>query len=392
MTSPWTMPLEPGTSHRTTRMQRDERERRNDIESAMFDGALERPSKLFEVLGRDPTERTTPMHDCGNAVPQVNDDGESVVADVSNRRMGRGIGHRCARYLEKRTMTHSSGATPSNPRFDPSTGALVHVVGSRQNRPNLPSAECPFCVGGLEAPEPYSTRWFANRWPSMPDDRCEVILYSDDHSARFVTLGVDHLRSIIDLWAERSTVHYDRSDTSSVLIFENSGRDVGATIDHPHGQLYSFDHVPQRTARRIESGWKPSTDRSLLVGEHAGFVTCVSGASPFPVALEIAPLDRVGRLADLTDDARHALAHSMRDALERLTTYFGETPPYMLWVNQRPNGSSDAWLNVEIVSPWRAPGVMRYIAAAEVSTGEYFNPLVPEQLAQALRERLASPR
>jgi UDPglucose--hexose-1-phosphate uridylyltransferase len=226
----------------------------------------------------------------------------------------------------------------------------------------------------------------------MPDERCEVILYSDDHSARFVTLGVDHLKSIIDLWAERSTVHYDRSDTSSVLIFENSGRDVGATIDHPHGQLYSFDHVPQRTARRIESGWQPSTDRSLLVGEHAGFVTCVSGASPFPVALEIAPLDRVGRLADLTDDDRHALAHSLRDALERLTTYFGETPPYMLWVNQRPNGSSDAWLNVEIVSPWRAPGVMRYIAAAEVSTGEYFNPLVPEQLAQALRERLASPR
>ena len=289
-------------------------------------------------------------------------------------------------------MTHSSGATPSKPRFDPSTGALVHVVGSRQNRPNLPSATCPFCVGGLESPEPYSTRWFANRWPSMPDERCEVILYSDDHAARFVTLGVDHVKSIIDLWAERSDVHYNRSDTASVLIFENSGRDVGATIDHPHGQLYSFDHVPQRTARRIESGWAPSTDHSLFVAELDGFATSVSGASPYPVALEIAPQIKVGRLAELNDDARRALARSMCDALERLTTYFGETPPYMLWVNQRPNGSTDAWLNVEIVSPWRAPGVMRYIAAAEVSTGEYFNPLVPEQLAQALRERLASPR
>lgn len=82
----------------------------------------------------------------------------------------------------------------------------------------------------------------------------------------------------------------------------------------------------------------------------------------------------------------------MHDALGRLTTFFGETPPYMLWVNQRPNTSSEAWLNVEIVSPWRAPGVMRYIAAAEVSTGEFFNPLVPEELALALRERRASPR
>jgi UDPglucose--hexose-1-phosphate uridylyltransferase len=289
-------------------------------------------------------------------------------------------------------MTQNSDSIPPNPRVDPSTGAYVHVVGSRQGRPNLPSTTCPFCVGGLEAPHPYTTRWFPNRWPSLPDDRCEVILYSDDHSARFVTLDIEHLASIIGLWVERSSAHYARSDTSSVLIFENSGRDVGATIDHPHGQLYSFDHVPQRTAQRISANWRPTTTGQLVINEHDGFVTSVASASPYPVAIEIAPVNEVGRLADLNGDARVALAHAMRDALERLTTYFGETPPYMLWVNQRPNGSSHGWLNVEIVSPWRARGVMRYIAAAEVSTGEYFNPLVPEDLAQALRERLASPR
>ena len=289
-------------------------------------------------------------------------------------------------------MTHSPGSMPPNPRVDPSTGAFVHVVGSRQGRPNLPNTTCPFCVGGLEAPTPYTTRWFPNRWPSLPDDRCEVILYSDDHEARFVTLGIEHLVSIVDLWAERSTAHFQRSDTSSVLIFENSGRDVGATIDHPHGQLYSFDHVPPRTARRIDAEWRPTLTGSLVVSEGDGVVTSVAEASPYPVAIEIAPITEAGRLADLDHGSRVALAEAMRDALERLTTYFGETPPYMLWVNQRPNGTTTSWLNVEIVSPWRAPGVMRYIAAAEVSTGEYFNPLVPEQLAQALREHRASPR
>ena len=286
-------------------------------------------------------------------------------------------------------MTHGSESTPSNVRFDPSSGALVHVVGSRQARPNLPSTGCPFCVGGLEAPTPYTTTWFANRWPSMPDGRCEVILYSDNHAARFATLDIEHVASIIDLWAERSTTHFSRTDTASVLIFENSGRDVGATIDHPHGQLYSFDHVPQRTARRIESGWAPSGDEECLVVKANGFVTSVAAASPYPVALEIAPLSMVERLVELDADARRGLAQSMLDALDRLTVYFGETPPYMLWVNQRPNGKTDGWLNIEIVSPWRAPGVLRYIAAAEVSTGEYFNPLVPEVLARALRERLA---
>ena len=289
-------------------------------------------------------------------------------------------------------MAQRDGEAPLNPRVDSATGIVVHVVGSRQNRPNLPATGCPFCVGGLEAPQPYSTTWIANRWPAMPDGRCEVILYSDDHDARFMSLSHTHATSIVDLWAERSSVHFARADTSSVLIFENSGRDVGATIDHPHGQLYSFDHVPHRTAARIDAGWVPSLDDQLSVRTDETTTTSVAYASAYPVALEIAPRRRVGRLAELSPDERLGLAVAMQDALQRLTTYFDTTPPYMLWVNQRPSTSTDAWLNVEIVSPWRAPGVMRYIAAAEVSTGEYFTPLVPEQLARSLREHLSSPR
>ena len=44
-----------------------------------------------------------------------------------------------------------------------------------------------------------------------------------------------------------------------------------------------------------------------------------------------------------------------------------------------------AWFNIEIVSPWRGPGVSRYIAAAEVACGEYFNPVIPEVVAENLR-------
>ena len=51
-------------------------------------------------------------------------------------------------------------------RFDPLTGEWVSIVGHRQSRPNLPDDGCPFCPGGLEAPEPYTVRWFENRWPA----------------------------------------------------------------------------------------------------------------------------------------------------------------------------------------------------------------------------------
>jgi len=49
-------------------------------------------------------------------------------------------------------------ATPDDRRVDPYLGTVVHVVGTRQARPNLPSTGCPFCVGVLEAPEPYDVR------------------------------------------------------------------------------------------------------------------------------------------------------------------------------------------------------------------------------------------
>src|SRR5262249_34964587 len=52
-------------------------------------------------------------------------------------------------------------------RRDALTGEWVNIVGHRQARPNLPADSCPFCVGGLEAPEPYVVRWFPNRWPAL---------------------------------------------------------------------------------------------------------------------------------------------------------------------------------------------------------------------------------
>ena len=124
------------------------------------------------------------------------------------------------------------------------------MVDSRQSRPNLPSTTCPFCPGGLEAPEPYDVHWFTNRWPAMPDGRCEVILYTPVHEATFWSLGTTGARKVIDLWAERSFELGKRPDVDYVLVFENRGAEVGATIEHPHGQIYAFDFVPESPTPR----------------------------------------------------------------------------------------------------------------------------------------------
>ncbi len=274
-------------------------------------------------------------------------------------------------------------------RIDPYTGTAVHVVEARQDRPNLPSTGCPFCVGGLEAPEPYDVFWFPNRWPAMGGDRCEVVLYTSEHDATFWSLGVDGIRKVIDLWADRTTALGARDDVDFVLVFENRGAEVGATIAHPHGQIYAYDHVPDRPSRRLAAAWHPEPDPGdRAVATIAGWTTYVPWAPVFPVELQIAPIERVPDLPTLGDAGRDEMAHLLVDVFERLDRLYERPLPYMMWLNQRPTtatGYDDAWFNIELVSPWRGPGVLRFIAAAEVASNEYFNPVDPADLASRLR-------
>ena len=274
-------------------------------------------------------------------------------------------------------------------RTDELTGTRTYVVDSRQDRPNLPIAGCPFCPGGLEAPEQYEVRWFTNRWPAMPGRRCEVVLYTPLHEATFWSLGVGGARKVVDLWAERSRTLGVRADIDYVLVFENRGAEVGATIAHPHGQIYAFDFVPELPLRELRAGMLLGDPGDRLVATAPGWRAWVPQAPIFPYALRLVPDAPVPDLPSLADDGRDGLALLLVDVLERLDRLFDAETPYMLWIHQRPFDGGDwptARLHVEIVSPWRAPGVPRFVAAGELGSGVYFNPVSPEAAAQALRD------
>jgi UDPglucose--hexose-1-phosphate uridylyltransferase len=223
----------------------------------------------------------------------------------------------------------------------------------------------------------------------MDGERCEVVLYTPIHEATLWSLGPAGVAGVVDLWAERTRALGDRDDVEFVLAFENRGAEVGATITHPHGQIYAYDHVPDRPRRRLEAGWHPDHDPAdRLVAPHGDWRAWIPSAPTFPVEVALAPATRVPDLPSLDGTGRIELAEILVDVLERLDRLYDRPLPYMMWLNQRPtivDGFEDAWLNVEVVSPWRATGVPRFIAAAEVACEEYFNPVVPEDLAGRLR-------
>jgi UDPglucose--hexose-1-phosphate uridylyltransferase len=273
---------------------------------------------------------------------------------------------------------------------DPLTGAGVLLVGDRQGRPLLPPG-CPFCPGGLEAPEPYGTRWFPNRWPSFADARCEVHLFSPDHDAALATLGAEGVRRVIELWADRTTAQGQRDDVAYVLVFENRGPEVGASIAHPHGQLWAFTAVPDAPAAELaveRCVLCEAVGSELEVVEHQGWRSWVPAAATSPFELRVAPIEHVPDLPSLPSAGRDAMAAVLADALGRLDRLFDAPMPTMLWVHQRPTDGGDwptAHVHVHVQPLYRAPGTVRYVAAGELGGGIFVNPVLPVDAAEQLR-------
>lgn len=292
----------------------------------------------------------------------------------------------------------TTSESTSRRRVDPLTGDVVSVVAERQQRPNLPGDDCPFCPGGREAPEPYEVRWFANRWPPLPDGRAEVVLYASDHDATLWSLGAAHARQVVDLWAARSAALGARPDVDYVLVFENRGPEVGATISHPHGQIYAFDEVPPRAAAELAhhvdelpaslGAGAAGSDDERLVHAEGGWRAWVPWAASWPYELLLAPDSPVADLPSLADRGRDGLARVLVSVLARLDALFDAPMPFMLWIHQRPFDGGDwpaAWLHVHVAPALRAPGVPRFVAAAELGSQVFCNPVDPVAAAAALR-------
>ena len=141
----------------------------------------------------------------------------------------------------------------SDLRTDGVTGARTFIVDSRQTRPNLPEADVPVL--------PRRARGAGDlRRPLVPEP-----LAGD--AGRPVRGRALHPRPRRDvLVARRRTARAGsstsgpsapprlgaRPDVDYVLVFENRGAEVGATITHPHGQIYAFEFVPEAPLRELE--------------------------------------------------------------------------------------------------------------------------------------------
>jgi UDPglucose--hexose-1-phosphate uridylyltransferase len=293
-------------------------------------------------------------------------------------------------------------------RWDTLEGQWRVIAPNRQDRPWLPDDDCPFCPGGLDAPTPYRVRVFTNRWPPLtagtpgPLDptkgvapargAAEVILYTSDHDNSLGALDFGHLRDVVSAWSERTTVLGSRPEVAYVLCFENRGPEVGATISHPHGQIYGFPFVPPRAQRIFGAATcRVCADLDatpLVVGEDERARCWLASASAWPYGFRLAPRRHLGSLNALTVPEERSWSRLLGRALRALDALWDRPMPYMLDLHQSPTDGKpwpNAHLFLEVACPLRAPGVPRYVAAGEIGSGIFQNPVRPEEAAAALR-------
>lgn len=307
-------------------------------------------------------------------------------------------------------------------RLDVFTDAWVGIAPARNTRPLDSPAEsagpegCPFCPGGIEVPFSYDAAVFDNRFPSFRPDpppappldgptgpaqgRCEVVLYTDRHDASFGELSPTELARVVAIWIDRGRELWADPAHAYVCVFENRGAEVGATIAHPHGQIYALDHVPPVTAAKSEAHRRHrrregrclsceatrADDRSdRVVSANESFVAAVPFAARWPFEVTVrARRHGLRRLADLVPEEQRDLAVALRDVARRYDALFDFQLPYMMVGQEAPHDQPDWHLAFELYPLHRAPGVTKIRASVETGLGLFLNDVAPEDAARQL--------
>jgi UDPglucose--hexose-1-phosphate uridylyltransferase len=328
-----------------------------------------------------------------------------------------------------RTTPAPDGQQPAiHLRHDALTDRWVAISPARNTRPQSrtpagAAPSCPLCVGGPELPFPYDAAVFDNRFPTLLRDApapptlegptapscgaCEVVLYTPTHTGSLATLTNLELARVVAIWADRSGELWQDRSLRHVLVFENRGEDVGATLSHPHGQIYAFDHLPAyvRSRVRVIEEHRAEHDRCLTcevvarddgapartVASNDSFTIAVPFAPNWPYEIHVrARRHGARRLMDLTVAERRDLAAALKDVVLRYDRLHDGAPlAYMMVCQQAPAGDDgrpvDDWhLSFEFLPPNRGPDKLKVRASVETAAGFFINDTVPEDSAALL--------
>ena len=321
-------------------------------------------------------------------------------------------------------------------RYDPTSGEWVTFATHRQHRTYKPNADfCPLCPSRPGSPateipfESFEVVTFDNRFPSFspnppaPDiegsgllgvkpaaGRCEVLVYSDDHTKTMADLSIERVRMLVDIWTDRWVVIGSEREVSYVMPFENKGEVVGTTLSHPHGQIYGYPEIPSRPLKELLSARRYLSlngtcvecdvvaneldDGRRVVASNERWLAWVPFWARFPYEVHVATKVHRPSLAALDQRDRAQLAEILLDVTRTYDALWGFSLPYIMAFHQRPTNEDEAWdeishLHIEFSPPNRTRDRLKFLAGSELAGGAFVTDVSPEVAATSLRKARA---
>jgi UDPglucose--hexose-1-phosphate uridylyltransferase len=332
------------------------------------------------------------------------------------------------------TRTLPPPALPNAPgelRQDPFGGGWVAITAGRAARPEAFLRDvgaprgplgCPFCPGNehMTPPEVWADRdpgtepdrpgWHVrvvpNKFPAFAGPLTgtinngglyratptagvhEVIVHNPDHWATLADLAVPQAARAMAAWRLRLVAHHDQP-LGAVLIIVNQGRTAGASLEHPHSQVFATAGRPDRVQAELDrlagdgcaacATVAAERDGPRLVGVTGELLAICPWASAAAFEALLLPAVHRPRFEDGGAGQDTAMAAAVGDLLRRFRGVAGDNAPYNLVLHSAPPGVDDFHWHLHLL-----PRLTTY-GGFELGTGVIINVVDPDRAADALR-------
>ena len=310
-------------------------------------------------------------------------------------------------------------------RRDPLTGDWTIVAPRRDERPHdagaagptTPGAgDCPFCEGHehltppeVDAVRPgggaadgpgWTVRVVPNKFPVLEGGH-EVVIHSPRHDVPLHRQPLDEVTAVVAMYQRRAAA-LSAAGAAAVTVILNQGSAAGASLVHPHSQIFATPIVPPVLMRELEQLRRHElkygrcllcdiigtvVDEGSLLVFDGPVVAWTPDAARWPYELRLAP---AAHEPDVVDADPGTLAAALRRALGALAAATADAP-FNAWLHTVPNGQAGEpndeprptfhW-HVEI-----APRLTT-LAGFELGTGIGVDTVEPTVAAARLREAL----
>lgn len=248
--------------------------------------------------------------------------------------------------------------------------------------------------GNKEARSFYPEKGFYRARPASGDH--EVIIVKD-HDLSLITMPVKVLMELLEALRDRYLAIKQEPGVASIMPIYNHGPEAGASIVHPHAQIFGTGVVSNTVGRELEGAERyfgingvcvfcdiikhEKKEKIRLVYENEHFIAATFFAARFPMETWIYPKEHVSQF----EEASTSILKSLADAVHQIVSKMDQSIPNIplnFWIHTLPvalEGSAYYHWHLEIV-----PRITNY-GGYELGSGVVIDIMNPEDAAKYLR-------